>query len=69
MIDWPSLIKYLRKQMMLSQTEMAEKLDVAFGTLNRWENNHFEPNYKIQRIIKKLCIKYGVDIDNFRKEQ
>lgn len=53
---------------MLSQSEMAKKLDVAFGTLNRWENNHFTPNYKIQRCLKKMCAKYGIDMHDFEKE-
>ena len=51
---WDKLIKDLRDKLMLSQTEMATLLDVAFATVNRWENGKNEPTIKAKRKIKEL---------------
>lgn len=41
----------------ISQEDLAEKLDVAFSTVNRWLNGKSKPN-KIQEYhIKKLLLK------------
>jgi transcriptional regulator with XRE-family HTH domain len=53
----PDLIKQLetyRLENKISQEELAEKLGVAFSTVNRWINGKAKPN-KIQTYhIKKL---------------
>ena len=55
----PNLIKQLetyRLENKISQEELAEKLDVAFSTVNRWFNSKAKPNkiqeYHIQKLIK-----------------
>ena len=39
----------------ITQQELAEKLGVAFSTVNRWLNRHVKPNkiqsYQIQKLI------------------
>ena len=46
-------IKLLRKKMLISQKELAEKLGVSFVSVNRWENNKYEPTIKVKRKLKK----------------
>ena len=38
----------------LSQTELAQKLDVTFQTINRWFNRHMKPSQMQEYHIKKL---------------
>jgi putative transcriptional regulator len=37
--DYPSLIKEIRKQLALSQEDLARELGVSYATVNRWENS------------------------------
>jgi putative transcriptional regulator len=38
------LVKTVRKQLSLTQEEMANKLGVSFATINRWENGKTTPS-------------------------
>lgn len=42
--DFPALVKKVRKQLSLSQEDLARQLGVSFATVNRWENNHVKPS-------------------------
>jgi len=59
-MNWGASIKLLRSKMLLTQTELASKLDVSFASVNRWENGEHEPTMKVKRELKKLFIKYGI---------
>lgn len=50
-----TLIKQIRTYLNMSQTEFAEKLNVTFQTVNRWENGRAVPNKLAQTIIYELC--------------
>ena len=45
-------IKKLREVMLISQGELAGILSVSVVTVNRWENDKFEPTIKIKRKLK-----------------
>ena len=66
---WDKLIKDLRDKLMLSQTELATLLDVAFATVNRWENGKNEPTIKAKRKIKELSIQNGIDASAYYEEK
>ena len=53
-MNWSKKIKELREYLCISQTELAQMLEVSFVSVNRWENGHFEPTIKIKRKIMKL---------------
>ena len=59
-MDYPKLIKHIREILLLSQTELAETLDVSFATVNRWENGHHLPIMRDRRKIRELCKKHGI---------
>ncbi|MBS1705312.1 MAG: DUF3883 domain-containing protein [Armatimonadetes bacterium] len=42
MIDRSAAVKKIRRQLGLTQTKLAELLDVSFATVNRWEKGRFE---------------------------
>lgn len=48
-------IKKIRKKLRLTQEQFAEKIGVAFSTVNRWEKNHFKPSKLALKEIVKLC--------------
>lgn len=59
-MNWAESIKQLRERMLLTQTELASKLDVSFVSVNRWENSEHEPTMKVKRELMKLMKKYKV---------
>ena len=54
-MDFSSAIKTLRVKCLMSQTEFAEKIGVAFSTVNRWENNKAVPNFQTMKKIMDFC--------------
>ena len=56
-------IKLLRKRMLISQEELAEKLGVSFASVNRWENGKYEPTIKAKRKLAPLFEKYGIGVE------
>lgn len=56
------LIKKIRSHMNMNQTEFAEKLNVTFATVNRWENGHALPNKLAQDKIYDLCKEHNVPV-------
>lgn len=68
-MKWDILVKDLRKKMLLSQEEMADELEVAFSTVNRYENKKVEPTFKVQRKLKSLAVRNGLDFDSYKEHQ
>lgn len=56
------LIKKIRSHMNMNQTEFAEKLNVTFATVNRWENGRAVPNKLAQDKIYELCKEHNVPV-------
>lgn len=56
-MDFSNKVKQTRKQLKLSQEELAHELGVSFATINRWESG----NYKPSKLAKKA-------FENFIKE-
>ena len=46
-----TLIKQIRTYLNMSQTEFADRLNVTFQTVNRWENGRAVPNKLAQSMI------------------
>jgi len=53
-------IKELRKKHNLTQTELSEKINVAFQTVGAWESGRNEPNYDMLNTLAKL---FDVTVD------
>lgn len=56
------LIKKIRSHINMNQTEFAEKLNVTFATVNRWENGRALPNKLAQDKIYDLCKEHNVPV-------
>ncbi|MFZ1201561.1 MAG: helix-turn-helix transcriptional regulator [Desulfobacterales bacterium] len=48
-------VKEVRRQLALSQEELAHALGVSFATANRWENGKTVPSKLAQRQFKQFC--------------
>ena len=57
-----ALIKAIRTTAGLSQQEFADKLDVTFATINRWENNKALPNKLAQSKIYEFCTQANIPV-------
>lgn len=56
------LWKQIRTAMNMSQTELAEHLNVSFATVNRWENGHALPNRLAQSRLYEVCREKNVPV-------
>lgn len=59
-MDWQEGIKMLRAEMGLTQKELAERLDVSFTAVNRWENGRARPHRKALEILIRMAKENGV---------
>ena len=57
-----TLIKQIRENLNMSQTELAEKLNVTFATVNRWENGRAVPNKIAQTKLYEICKENDVPV-------
>ena len=60
-----TLIKQIRSHLNMSQTELAERMNVTFATVNRWENGHALPNKLAQMRLHEICLEGSVPVYQF----
>lgn len=63
-MEYKDAIRALRKEMLMSQAELAKKLGVSFATVNRWENGLHEPIYAAKRKLRPLFKKYHIEMED-----
>jgi len=51
----PELVKEVRKQLTLSQEDLARKLGISFATVNRWENGKTHPSKLAKAQFDNFC--------------
>ena len=52
-----ALLKEVRKQLALSQEDLARELGVSFATVNRWENEKSKPSKLAKAQFDNFCAK------------
>jgi putative transcriptional regulator len=63
------VLKNIRAEAKITQTELAEAVHVSFSTVNRWENNKVVPNRMARALILDFCEKQNISqelIDSIR---
>ena len=55
----PLLIRDLRNRQNLSQEQLAQRLNVSFATVNRWENGRGEPQGTARAALDTLFEELG----------
>ena len=54
-------VKVVRKELCLTQKELASVLGVSFATVNRWENGQAKPSALAQKVFKDFCDSSFID--------
>lgn len=65
----PELLKRIRNELQMTQSDLAEAIHVSFSTVNRWENNRVIPNRMARALILDFCVKQNISqplIDDIR---
>lgn len=63
-MDYSRLLKKIREELLISQTDLANMLGVSFASVNRWENHKTEPTLSAKRAIRDLCKKNKICLEN-----
>ncbi len=63
-MEFSKAIKFVRKNLKMSQTQMAEALNVSYTTINRWENGKVEPSKLAQKSFIDFCENNFIDLSN-----
>ena len=63
-MSFSKIIKDIRCQSLLSQTEFAKELEVSFSTVNRWETGKTLPTYKAMKSIEQFCLRHQIEVDS-----
>lgn len=53
----PALVKEVRRQLALSQEDLARELGISFATVNRWENGQVKPSKLAKAQFDAFCDK------------
>jgi len=53
--DYPSLVKEIRRQLAISQEDLARELGVSYATVNRWENGQAKPSKLARAQLDDFC--------------
>ena len=65
-MDFKDKLVRIRATLNLSQEHLARALNVAFVTLNRWENGHTKPGKKTMMQIDDFCKAKGITFDEVK---
>ena len=63
-MEFGSIVKRVRKELGLSQEQLARDLSLSFSTVNRWENGKSKPSQMAKELFfsfctsKKVCLNY-----------
>ncbi len=55
--SFPALVKEIRRQLTLSQEDLARQLGVSYATVNRWENGRSKPSKLAKAQLVAFCEK------------
>ena len=53
--NYPSLVKEVRRQLSISQEDLARELGVSYATVNRWENGLAKPSRLARVQLNSFC--------------
>ena len=66
-MNFSETVKIVRKQLGLSQQQLATALNLSFSTINRWENGHVVPSNIAQKAFISYCEDNFIDIFSMQK--
>jgi transcriptional regulator with XRE-family HTH domain len=66
-MNWPNLLKQYRRRHRLTQSNLAEMLNVDPSTVSRWERGRDEPALGIQRRLRSFVIPRAMRVEDVLK--
>lgn len=66
-MEFYAAVKRVRKELGLSQEQLARKLSISFSTINRWENGKSYPSQMAREIFYNFCKSKNIDINFYMK--
>ncbi|NLB81782.1 MAG: helix-turn-helix transcriptional regulator [Clostridiaceae bacterium] len=62
-MTFDEILKTIRKELNITQEQLARELNVSFSTLNRWENNRNTPSKLARMRLVEYCTKKSISSD------
>ena len=56
-------VKYVRATLQLSQKQLAEKLNVTYVSVSRWETQGIEPQFLVMSRFNAFCKENAIDFE------
>lgn len=66
-MSFPEMIKRIRQRSFLIQQNFADKIGVAFSTVNRWESGRAKPNLRAMKSINSFCIENNIPYETIEE--
>lgn len=60
-MPYSAVLLRVRKQLNMTQEQLAHELSVSFSTVNRWEKGHTVPSRLARERITAFCIENNID--------
>jgi len=57
------VIRYMRRQLGMTQEELAQALGITVGTVSRWEKGRFRPSRLARSLILQFARTHNVSVD------
>ena len=64
-MDYSDFIKQVRITLNMTQTELANALDVSYATINRWENGRVKPSKLAIKSFLDFCENNFIDTSDY----
>jgi len=63
LMTFDEILKNIRKELNITQEELARDLNVSFSTLSRWENGHNSPSKLARMRIAEYCTRKSISAE------
>ena len=60
-MSFEEIVKKIRKQLNITQEQLARELGISFSTISRWENAHTTPSKLAKICLLEFCKSNNVD--------
>jgi len=67
-MEFKDKLVFARATLNLSQTELANELNVSLPTISRWENGKVNPTKKAKVVFKQFCKKHEIEFEGDNNE-
>lgn len=56
-------VKFVRAELLISQTQLAQEIGVSFSTVNRWESKGLQPTFLTEKKFETYCKNKGIQFE------